>query len=165
MSIDSNCITFIKDLVDIAQGLVIISVTLFTAWWTFKTFAHKERIQELKELKKGIEEYHHMIQVFCIQVRDTVTPDNQEIQEMLQLVALHNKLVALASLNLYTKKFLRNRIQSIVGSWLADRRLELMQRRPGWETGEEERVKLWQQFECEYKEVKELIDEQADRLL
>lgn len=158
-------LSFVKDIVDIFQGLVIIVVTLFTAWWTFRTFAHKERIQELKELKRGIEEYHHMIQVFCVQVRETDTPDNKEIQEKLQLAALHNKLVALASLNLYTKKDFRDRIQRIVGSWLIDRRLERMQRRPGWEKTEEERVKPWQQFEQEYKEVKQLIDEQADRLL
>lgn len=165
MSTDSSCLTLVKDLVDITQGLVIIAVTLFTAWWTFRTFAHKERIQELKELKRGIEEYHHMIQIFCAQVRETDTPDNKEIQEKLQLVALHNKLVALASLNLYSKKDFRDRIQSIVGSWLTDRRLERMLRRPGWEKTEEERVKLWQQFEQEYSEVKQLIDEQADRLL
>ena len=106
-----------------------------------------------------------MIQIFCAQVRETDTPDNKEIQEKLQLAALHNKLVALASLNLYSKKDFRDRIQSIVGSWLTDRRLERMLRRPGWEKTEEERVKLWQQFEQEYSEVKRLIDEQADRLL
>lgn len=165
MSASPSWLSLVKDLVVIAQGLVIIFVTLFTAWWTFRTFAHKERIQELKELKLGIEEYHQMIQLFCMLVRETDKPDNKEIQESLQIGALHNKLVALARLNLYTEKEFRDRIQSIVGSWLTDSRLERMQRRPGWEKTEEERVRLWQQFEQEYREVNELIDEQAGRLL
>jgi len=33
-----------KNIIDILQGLVIISATIFTAIWTFKTFAHKEKI-------------------------------------------------------------------------------------------------------------------------
>jgi hypothetical protein len=161
----TSCLPLVKDIVDIAQGITIILVTIFTARWTYRTFAHKEKMQELKELKLGIEEYHHMIQLFCMLVRDTNKPDHKEIQESLQVGALHNKLVALARLNLYMKKNDRDRIQSIVGSWLTDGRLERMQRRPGWEKTEDERVKLWQQFEQEYREVNELIDKQADQLL
>ena len=48
----------IKNIIDIIQGLVIISATIFTVKWTHKTFAHKERIEELKGLKKVIELYH-----------------------------------------------------------------------------------------------------------
>jgi len=161
----TNCISVIKDVVDIAQGLVIIGVTLFTALWTYRTFAHKEKLQELKELKRAVEEYHHTIQLFCSQVRDTEIPDDKEINEKVHLASLHNKMVALASLNLYTKKAFRDRIQKLVGSWLMDRRIDRMQRRPGWKKTEEERVALWKQFDSEYQEVKQLIDEEADRLL
>lgn len=165
MELPSGCVSLLKDLVDIVQGLVIICVTIFTGWWTYKTFSHKEKLQELKELKRTVEEYHNAIQLFCIQVRSTVEPSESEIQEKLALAALHNKLVGLASLNLYTKKEFREKVQNIVGSWLTGRRVEGMQRRPGWEEKEEERVKLWSQFEDEYREVKDLIDNEADRLL
>lgn len=161
----SHYIPIIKDIVDIAQALVIIIVTIFTAWWTYRTFAHKEKIQELKELKRAVEEYHHAIELFCGQLRETGEPDEKEIQEKLHLASLHNRLFALASLNLYTKKQFRDRIQSIVGSWVTVRRVERMQRRKNWEKTEQERISLWQQFEQEYQEVKTLIDGEANRLL
>lgn len=119
----------------------------------------------MKELKRAVEEYHYAVQVFCIQVRETEESDEQEMKEKLHLGSLHNKLVGLARLNLYTKREFRDRIQSIVGSWIENQRVEGMQRRPNWEATESERVALWQQFEQQYEEVKELIDGEAGRLL
>ena len=143
---------------------MIIGATIFTAHWAYKTFAFKERINDLKELKRMVEEFHHAITIFCTQIREAEM-DEREIQEKMQLAAMHNKLVSMASLNLYTKIKLRDGIQSIVGSWIVGGRVEQMQRRPDWQETEKERKALWQKFESEYEEVKRLIDREAHRIL
>jgi len=97
-----NCLENIKLLVDIIQGIVIIAVTIFTARWTFKTFAHKEKLQELKEMKQLIDLYHYKLQIFCAQFRESEV-NQKEIEEKLELVMLHNKLLAFYNQNLYTK--------------------------------------------------------------
>ena len=155
-----------KTFIDIIQGIVIISVTIFTAKWTYRTFAHKEKIDELKELKKMIMLYYQKLQMFCAQVRKNETPDNNEIQEKLELAALHNKLVALYALNLYTKPEFRKKIQDIVGAWIANDRINIMQRRgSNWNTSEKERVAMWRKFEKEREEVFHLIDGEVGRYI
>lgn len=163
--LDPTKLDIIKDVVDIAQGVTIVAATLFTARWTYRTFAQKEKIEELKEFKRLIEEYHHAIQIFCMVVRPTTEVSDSEFAEKLQLAGLHNRLVGLASLNLYTKKAFRERIRMLVGSWLVGERISKMQRRPGWQETETERVKLWNAFESEYKEALSLVDAEADRIL
>jgi hypothetical protein len=159
-------ISDVKDIISIIQGLVIIWATFFTTRWTYKTFAHKEKIDELKELKKTVMLYHHRLQLFCMQIRENETPDDDEIKEKLELANIHNKLVALYSLNLYTKPDFRERIQNIVGKWIANDRINTMQRRgKSWRTTEEERIKIWKKFDEEYKEVFELIDKEAGRYI
>ena len=159
-----KCIEVAKIIIDIIQGIVIISVTLFTARWTFKTFAHKEKIEELKELKKMIELYHSKLKIFCAQVRDNETPDSVEIGEKLELAQIHNKLVSLASLNLYTKSDFRKKVQNIVGKWITGNRVNIMQRRKNSTYEEIDIVNAWQEFENEHNEVKVLIDKEASRL-
>ena len=157
---------FLKTFIDIIQGIVIISITIFTAKWTYKTFAHKEKIDELKELKRTIMLYYQKLQMFCAQVRKNETPDNNEIQEKLELAALHNKLVALYTLNLYTKPEFRKKIQDIVGAWIANDRINIMQRRgSNWNTSEKERVAMWRKFEKEREEVFHLIDGEVGRYI
>jgi hypothetical protein len=157
---------FLKTFIDIIQGIVIISITIFTAKWTYKTFAHKEKIDELKELKRTIMLYYQKLQMFCAQVRKNETPDNNEIQEKLELAALHNKLVALYALNLYTKPEFRKKIQDIVGDWIANDRINIMQRRgSNWNTSEKERVAMWRKFEKEREEVFHLIDGEVGRYI
>lgn len=90
----------IKTYIDIIQGIVIISATIFTARWAYKTFAYKERVSELKKLKEVINLYHWKIQLFCAQVRKDEAPDDVEIQEKLELAGIHNKLVSLYDLNM-----------------------------------------------------------------
>jgi len=153
-----------KNIIDVIQGVVIIGATIFTARWTYKTFAHKEKIDELKELKRTVMLYYRKLQMFCGQVRENETPDDAEIREKLELVVLHNKLVALYSLNLYTKPEFRKRIQDIVGAWIANDRINIMQRRgKNWNSSEKERTATWQKFEKEYEEVFSLIDKEAGR--
>jgi len=157
---------FLKTFIDIIQGIVIISITIFTAKWTYKTFAYKEKIDELKELKRTIMLYYQKLQMFCAQVRKNETPDNNEIQEKLELAALHNKLVALYALNLYTKPEFRKKIQDIVGDWIANDRINIMQRRgSNWNTSEKERVAMWRKFEKEREEVFHLIDGEVGRYI
>ena len=163
--LDPAKLAIIKDAVDIAQGVTIIAATVFTARWTYRTFAQKEKIEELKEFKRLIEEYHHAIQIFCAVVRQTAEITDPEIAEKIQLAGLHNRLVGLASLNLYTKKAFRERVRLLVGSWLVGDRISKMQRRPGWEATEEDRVKLWNAFDVEYREALGLVDAEADRIL
>lgn len=38
----------ILEIVNITQGVVIIGISIFTARWTYKTFAHKERVEEVR---------------------------------------------------------------------------------------------------------------------
>ncbi len=159
-----NCLENIKLLVDIIQGIVIIAVTVFTARWTFKTFAHKEKLQELKELKQLIDLYHYKLQIFCAQLRESEV-NQKEIEEKLELVMLHNKLLAFSNQNLYTKKDFRKNIQQIVGSWLTNERLKLVQRRENVKLDENKIKETWQKFEDEYKKVMDLIDEEAGKIL
>jgi hypothetical protein len=155
----------IKDIIDILQGLVIIGATLFTVKWTYKTFAHKERIDELKELKRTIELYHWKIQIFCMQVRDNAVPDQKELDEKVELAGLHNKLVELKNLSLYNDPKFREKVQNIVGGWLISKRLEKMQHRTKAKVSEKGRVELWKQFDKEYKEVTGLIDMEAKKYI
>lgn len=151
-----------NQIIDITQGIVIIFATLFTARWTYKTFSHKEKMNELKELKKFVIHYYDQVQLFCAQVRNNDTPDNREINEKIELARLHNELARLKELNLYTKPKTRNEIQQIVGRWITDSdRVKAMQSRKT----EEERKKAWNEFENEYKKVKKLIDKEANRLI
>lgn len=152
----------VKNIIEIIQGVVIIGATLFTASWTYKTFAHKEKMNELKELKKLIIYYFHKVQFFCAQVRDNKNQDNVEMNEKMELAQIHNELAKLKELNLYTKPDVRERIQNIVGKWITDGdRLKAMQSRKT----EQDRKKAWIDFENEYEEVKKLIDSEANRLI
>ena len=149
--------------VNIAQGVVVIGVAIFTAWWTYGTFAHTEKMGELKELKAAVEEYHERFTKFCAQIRPTETPDNRELAEKLALVPLHNKLVNLAKLNLYMEPEIRKEIQDIVGSWATDGRIRLMQRGRPSSPPRKESDAAWEKFNAEYEKVGELIDMEAGR--
>jgi len=60
-------------------------------------------------------EYHGALQLYCAVVHDE-NIDINEIKERLDLARIHTNLAELANLNLYTKKTIRDEIQSIVGS-------------------------------------------------
>lgn len=151
-----------KSIIDIIQGIVIILATLFTARWTYKTFAHKEKINELKELKNLVMIYFHKVQLFCAQVRNNKTPDEEEMNEKIELAKIHNELFRRKELNLYTRPKTREIIQQIVGRWITDsERIKAMQSRKT----QDERKKAWQEFEEEYKKVRELIDKEANKLI
>ena len=155
----------VDQVVSILQGLVIIAATLFTARWTYKTFAHKEKIGELKELKATVELYFRKMQVFCGQVRSGDTPDDKEIAEKLELAQLHNRLVSLANHNLYTKREFRDEVQDIVGRWATGDRIKRMQRGRSTSPPEEEIAATWQMFNEEYDTVGKLIDKEAARFV
>jgi len=155
----------IKDYLQALQSLVIIVVSIFTAYWAYKTFGHKEKIQELKALKKTIMLYHFKVVRFCAQVREGTSPDDREINEKLELGSIHNELVGLASLNLYTKTEVRQRVQELVGRWIDNDRSKKMQCRKGSGVTQKERADAWKAFNEEYKEVKEIIDTEAGKLL
>ncbi len=51
----------LADWFSIAQNVIISAVAIFTAWWTFKTFAHKEKIQELKDILSAVDKYEYYL--------------------------------------------------------------------------------------------------------
>lgn len=150
--------------VEIVQAAVIISVTIFTARWTYRTYSQKEKIQELKELRRTVDEYYNAMQIFCAALKPAEVGD-QEIREKLALVTVHNRLVGLSKLNLYTKKAVRTRVLVLVGGWLADSRIKSMEHRVGVDVPEEMRQRAWGEFTAEYDEVSKLIEKEAGRLL
>jgi hypothetical protein len=165
LSSRNDYLDVIKNIISIIQGIVIIGVTLFTAWWTYKTFAHKEKIEELKELKKTVELYHFKLTKFCAQVRQNKEIDQREIAEKLELVQIHNKIVSLASLNLYTKSSFREKILKIVGAWIVEDNLRSLQRGRPYSLPEEKILEAWKKFSSEYEEVRRMIDSEADRYI
>lgn len=160
-----NNLEIIHKFLEILQIFVIIGATIFTANWTHKTFAHKEKIEELKEIKKTIELYHWKMQIFCAQVRDNEVPDEKEMREKLELAELHNRIISLRNLSLYNRPDFREKMQKIVGIWLANDRIEKMEHRSTKKIPQKEREKIWQKFDKEYKEVMKLIDEEANKYI
>lgn len=153
-----------KSIAELVQALVISCATVFTAWWTYRTFAQKERIQELKELRRTVDEYFNAMKIFCASLKPAEVAQ-QEIQEKLALIALHNRLFGLSRLNLYTKKDVRERVQKLVGGWIGKNRIETMVHREGSSGDEKARKKAWRKFEEEHKEVSDLIEREAGRVL
>lgn len=154
----------LKDWTEIIQNLAITFATMFTAWWTYKTFYDKDKIKELKELKQTILLYHDKVLTYGAQVRDLPIPDSQEIQEKLALAALHNRLVELYHLNLFTDPDTRKEIQDIVGRWIANDRLDKMPRRgKEWKESEPGRLEIFQKFDSEFKRVLAIIDKEAHK--
>ncbi len=152
----------LKNIVDIIQELVIIVATIFTARWTYKTFAHREKLDELKKLKDLIIMYYQKVQLYCMQVRESEEPDKKELMELLELSQIHNKILRLKEINLYTKPEVRANIQKIVGRWITDNeRIKAMKSLKNME----ERTKAWTEFENEYNKVKKMIDQEAGRLI
>ena len=155
-------IELIGDVIMIIQSFIIILVTLFTARWTYKTFAHKEKINELKKLKSLVMVYFHKLQFFCGQIRKNKTIDDIEMKEKMELVQIHNELAKYKELNLYTRPKTREKIQNIVGRWITDsERIKAMQSRKT----KEDREEAWKEFTKEYEKVVEMIDKEANKLI
>jgi hypothetical protein len=152
----------IKDIIGITQGLVIIIATIFTAHWTYRTFAHREKISELKEFKNIINLLYWKMKLFCAQIRASETPDDSEIMEKMELAKIHNKLISISNLNLYTKLGTRKKILEIVGKWVSNPNINIMQQR---NKNEKEKNEAWNTFNQQYEEVKDLIDEEAGKII
>lgn len=152
----------IETVVNVLQGLVIIFVTVFTAKWTHKTFAHKEKINDLRELKNLIMEYSEQFGWFAAEVRNNEKPDEKELREKEELFLMYKKFIRLNATRLYLCPSTREKIQKIVGRWLTDsERLKAMQSRKS----EEERKKAWIEYEREDQEVINIIDKKAKWLI
>jgi len=150
---------------DLVQAVVVITATVFTAWWTYKKFGTRERVDELKSLKQAIDELYHAIQIFAARARPAGEPTQQELAEKLRLASMHNQMVVLSRINIYTDKDFRDRIQSIVGQWVIGDRLTRMQRREASGYSEEEVSQAWEDFNREYNETIDLIDDRLKKLL
>lgn len=53
-----------KLVLDIIQTLIITLATIFTAWWTSKTFAYPQRSEEAKELKKLLSSLNNAVDYY-----------------------------------------------------------------------------------------------------
>ena len=157
----SECFAMTRDFLLMLQAIIVIFVTLFTARWTYRTFAHKEKIQELKNLIGMIENYYSMITFHC--ARANVLPDEMENAEKMQIGNMHNELLRLASINLYTRPRFREQVQEIVGNWIARGRINKMAHRENSPYPREERESHWKQFNKEYQELKRLISTEAQK--
>lgn len=158
-------VSMIKDWISIFQSIVIITVTIFTAWWTYKTFAHKEKLNELKELMAIIELYHMKMTIFCAQVRSNEEFDNKELNEKLELGQIHNKLASLSKINLYNRKEFRDKVQGIVGRWLCNEQIRNMQRGRKASPSEEVTLAAWERFNSDYEKVKQLIEMEVKKYI
>ncbi|MEJ5308096.1 MAG: hypothetical protein WHT27_07350 [candidate division WOR-3 bacterium] len=47
-------LSIIKEILIILQILTIIIISIFSAWWTYKTFGEKERREEIRKIKKTL---------------------------------------------------------------------------------------------------------------
>ena len=161
LSIASSAIAFnaVRDTIYIIQAIVIILATIFSVNWTYKTFGFKEKLKELEQLKEFIFHYHQQFTIFCSQVRDSMTPDQREINELLNLVGMHNKLIALTETKALIRPELRKQIQDMVGKWLPIRKNK-MQRRKGAELSEEDITREWQAFNEDYDKVNNLLNKE-----
>jgi hypothetical protein len=151
-----------KDVITSFQGLVIIIATIFTARWTYKTFAHKERLTELKNLKLEIENYHTLVSIHCAQVRESKEFTNEMLQERLQLAASHNKILMMNRTNFYNRPKFRTRVQNIVGSWITKDKIDAMM---NWHPVKDENQNRWKEFGKEYDKITALIDKEASRYI
>lgn len=51
----------VKEILDIVQAVVLISVAVFTAWWTSKTFGHELRSKEAKSIINELQGLQNII--------------------------------------------------------------------------------------------------------
>lgn len=149
----------------IFKSIVIVIVTIFTAWWTYKTFAHKEKLKELKQLRAIIELYHMKMTSFCGQSRSNKELDDKELNEKLELGQIHNKLVLLSKTNLYIRKEFREKVQNIVGRWLCNEQIRNMQRGRKNSPPETIALEAWRSFNSDYKTVSQLIEIEAKKYI
>lgn len=54
--LDKTSMEITRQIFDILQSITIVVTTIFTGWWTYKTFAHKEKIADLRNILVTIEE-------------------------------------------------------------------------------------------------------------
>lgn len=146
----------------VIQGIVIICATVFTVWWTHKTFAHKEAILELKKTKALVEEFCIRIQIFCTQ-NSYGRKEEKRKEEAYKLMRMDGELRSFYEQNLYIRPKIRNRINDIVGKWIADEKFGLMRENQGAELSPKEWKEMWRIFDSECKEVKKIIDNEAER--
>jgi hypothetical protein len=82
-----------KLILDIVQTLVITLATIFTAWWTSKTFAYPQKTEEAKELKKLLSSLNNAVNYYLTHKRlidlneltsQVVPTSNQEYTEFLK---------------------------------------------------------------------------------
>jgi len=48
----------LSEWVSIIRDIILIGVSIFTGWWAYRTFAHREKIQELKRVISAVDQLH-----------------------------------------------------------------------------------------------------------
>ncbi|OFZ53221.1 MAG: hypothetical protein A2328_10105 [Bdellovibrionales bacterium RIFOXYB2_FULL_36_6] len=74
----------IIQIINIVQGLVIICATVFTSWWAYKTFAHKEKINELKGILSVVRDISFEIDLLMLYQDGKSTDHYVDLMKKLQ---------------------------------------------------------------------------------
>ncbi len=95
----------IQSIIQIIQVVVIILATMFTTWWAYKTFAHKEKINELKRIIGDIEELY--FELYFIQKIEKELDNGRSLSKFLDILL---QLKKHSSEIVYLKKSEKKRI-------------------------------------------------------
>ena len=74
----------IIQIINIVQGLVIICAAVFTSWWAYKTFARKEKINELKGILSVVRDISFEIDLLMLYQDGKSTDHYVDLMKKLQ---------------------------------------------------------------------------------
>ena len=142
--------------------VVLAMVVIWSALWAYRVFGFKEKVDELKQLKKEIEEYFLNLNFFCIMPKHEPLKHNEEFERSRELLKTHNDLYLYFKTVSFPKKRIRKKIEKIGISWLENNH-KLLERYTDLKKKPEEvraEDKDWQKFEADYNKLMKVIDKQ-----
>lgn len=142
-----------ESIINITQSIVIILATIFTSWWAYKTFAHKEKISELKKILSIIEQIHFEIGIY------KKLDDFRDVSQHERFIDLSTELTRAALSSLYIDKKNRNKIFHICSELINEYKY-LSLRKYGNEWDDK-----FERFEKEYIEAKKLLYKVSEKYL
>lgn len=99
--------------ISLIRDVVLVSVSIFTGWWAYRTFAHKEKILEIKAVITAIDKLH--ADLFYVKK----PTDKTEAQEYIEKVSITLSELSQATAScLYMKAYLRIELKDRVATLL-----------------------------------------------
>lgn len=154
----------LKECFQVLQAIVIIVATIFTAWWTYKTFAYRERMNSLIEIKKFVEYYKFNLDNFYGQIRENKEINNEEMMSRVKVELLHSKTIETVKNSLYFNDKFRRELIKQLGPWLSANRLHKMIRYEDNSHDENKVLEEYRKYNIEYKSILQLIEKEAERI-